>query len=148
MLQVLENILKRTLAENVAKLRKRLDLSQGDLAENTDLSLKMIQKIEYQEVWPSSDVIEKVAEKLGVNAWDLMWPSWAISGQQTKAQMHMADTIKDLTEQLDKVKSHPLYAYLENSTPEQIAFVKSYLDGSAVDHARAKLSQLEKSRKS
>lgn len=144
---MLENILKKTLAENVAKLRKGLDLGQSELAELAELSLKMIQKIEYQEVWPSSEVIERLAEKLGVNAWDLLWPSWAISGQQTKREMKLSEIIKEQQEELTKLKSHPLCVYLENATPEQIAFVKSYLSGSAREQAASILSKKSPKRK-
>lgn len=65
------NFSREILSKNVIFFRKKLGLTQSQLAEKSDLSIKMIQKIEYKSVNPSSETIDRIAQALGVTASDL-----------------------------------------------------------------------------
>lgn len=59
------------LGANLKRLREAQDWSQAKLAEKADLSLKMIQKIEYGQTSPSPETLDKIVGALGVKIQDL-----------------------------------------------------------------------------
>lgn len=66
--------LKKTedlLANNLIHLRHERELTQAELAEKADISLKMIQRMETRKVNPSFETIDKVAKALDVSVSDL-----------------------------------------------------------------------------
>lgn len=76
-------IVKSALSENVTTRRNRLDLTQAQLAEASGLSLKMIQKVEYQQAWPSPDTLSKIAQALQCKPWELLKEPSSVSPAET-----------------------------------------------------------------
>ena len=63
---------KQSLGERIKKLRKAKGLTQSDLAENINKSLRMVQKYEANDVAPGLDVIDNIAEALEINRLELL----------------------------------------------------------------------------
>ncbi len=53
------------LSKNIVRLRDARDWTQAELAEACDLSLKMIQKLEYGKAAPSPETLDKLSKALG-----------------------------------------------------------------------------------
>ena len=64
--------MKKVLGNNIRKFRNFSQLRQVDLAEMIGKSARMLQKYESGETAPSLEVIELLAEKLGVDFYDLL----------------------------------------------------------------------------
>ncbi|WP_242203062.1 helix-turn-helix domain-containing protein [Aestuariivivens insulae] len=64
------------LAQRVKELRNRKGLSQEDLAEESGLSLRTIQRIENSETEPRGDTLRKLAEALNCSPEDII--DWKI----------------------------------------------------------------------
>lgn len=62
---------KVLLRSNILRLRNTTNLTQAELAEKADLSVKMIQKVEYGSVSPSTETLDKLANALNVDVDDL-----------------------------------------------------------------------------
>lgn len=63
--------IRTVLAQNMKARRKELGISQAELAEKIDTSPNYISKIEAEEQFPSVQMIEKIAESLGIDSVDL-----------------------------------------------------------------------------
>lgn len=65
---------KEMLARNAIFFREKNGLTQEALAEKAGLSSKMIQKIEYQQSWPSAETLQKLVKVLKCELWELFFP--------------------------------------------------------------------------
>jgi len=95
------------LGKNLKRLRSEKQWTQDDLAETCDLSVKMIQKIEYGKTSPSLDTIDKLAKALSTSPGELFRGS-----QETAAFTPAADflaTFADLSPKLQKVVQALVY---------------------------------------
>lgn len=63
--------IRTVLAQNMKARRKELGISQAELAEKIDTSPNYISKIEAEKQFPSVQMIEKIAESLGIDSVDL-----------------------------------------------------------------------------
>lgn len=68
----MENLPRKTLGNNIRQIRKKLDLSQEQLAEKADLHRTYIGAIERGERNVSLDNIMAVSRALGVSASELL----------------------------------------------------------------------------
>lgn len=66
---------RRNLADNLRRLRKELNWSQEDLALECDLHRTFVAHVERERRNISLDNITKLAEVLGVEAWQLLLPT-------------------------------------------------------------------------
>jgi transcriptional regulator with XRE-family HTH domain len=57
---------KEILAQNLKKHRKRLGITQPELAENAGLSTNYLGMIEVARNFPTADVLERLAAALGI----------------------------------------------------------------------------------
>lgn len=64
--------LTKILAKNVRKERKRLDLTQEELAERVGISRAYMGYIEQGRNVPSLEILEKIAKALKVSPGDLL----------------------------------------------------------------------------
>jgi transcriptional regulator with XRE-family HTH domain len=65
---------KELLAVNIKALRKKWGFSQEKLAENADLSAQTISDIEGCRTWVSDKTLEKLAEVLNTDIFQLFMP--------------------------------------------------------------------------
>lgn len=61
------NKAKDLISRNLRRLRENMSWTQADLAEKADLSLKMIQKLEYGKTNPSTGTLDALSKALRVN---------------------------------------------------------------------------------
>lgn len=66
---------KENLASKIKALRKRRGFSQEQLAEESALSLRTVQRIEKGETVPHGDSLRKITQALNVNPDDIL--EWA-----------------------------------------------------------------------
>ncbi len=62
---------KTALKSNIVELRKKIGLSQGELAERIGKSQKTMSEIENGKVWPDHKTIQLIAKGLNVEETDL-----------------------------------------------------------------------------
>ncbi|HCC36534.1 MAG TPA: hypothetical protein DEQ14_02380 [Treponema sp.] len=70
--------LRTYLSANIKARREALSISQEKLAEMADVSVQMIKRIEGRRTWVSDTMLEKLAETLGVAAFQLLAPTDAV----------------------------------------------------------------------
>lgn len=73
------------LAENLKRLREASGWTQPRLAEKADLSLKMIQKIEYGKTSPTLETLDKISYALHAQVADLFR---SVQSLQSKHNVH------------------------------------------------------------
>ena len=66
--------LKQLLAFNIKQNRRRLGITQAQLAEKADASTQYIAMIELGRKFPSSEMLEKLAIAMGIDSLDLFSP--------------------------------------------------------------------------
>lgn len=91
--------LAKLLADNLRRFREKRDCTQEALAENADVSLDMIQKIEGKKSWPRLKMLRKIAKGLGIDETILFQtekPALPVTQRQ------MADVIESLQNENDK----------------------------------------------
>ena len=62
---------KEILAQNLKKHRKRLGITQPELAERAGLSINYLGMIEVARNFPTADVLERLAAALGIKSNEL-----------------------------------------------------------------------------
>lgn len=104
------------LAQGVKELRKRKGFSQKELAENSGLSLRTIQRIENEETEPTGETLKRIATILDITVNELIdWDSdkdiWKKTVKTKYEYLHIFDSklviskteeIKDLVEDYGK----------------------------------------------
>ena len=83
----MENI-KELLAQNLKKHRKRLGITQPELAERAGLSTNYLGMIEVAKNFPTADVLERLAKALGIKPNELF--SVSDSHEIAMEQLQMA----------------------------------------------------------
>jgi transcriptional regulator with XRE-family HTH domain len=79
---------KEILAQNLKKHRKRLGITQLELAESAGLSTNYLGMIEVARNFPTADVLERLAEALGIKSNELF--SVSDSPEVAMEQLQMA----------------------------------------------------------
>ncbi len=87
------------LAQNMKARRKDLGISQADLAERINTSPNYISKIESEKQFPSVQMIEKIAESLGIDSVDLF-----STKREEKKNLDIVqnDLVENVTNQIKK----------------------------------------------
>jgi transcriptional regulator with XRE-family HTH domain len=62
------------LSANIKARREALKISQEKLADLADISVQMVKRIEGRHTWVSDAMLEKLADALGVSAFQLLVP--------------------------------------------------------------------------
>ena len=68
-------LLRELLSANIRNRRETLDISQEKLAELADVSIQTIKGIEGRRTWVSDTMLEKLAQALGLSAFQLLVPA-------------------------------------------------------------------------
>jgi transcriptional regulator with XRE-family HTH domain len=100
--------IKEILANNLKKNRRRLGITQPELAERAGLSTHYLGMIEIARNFPTADVLERLAEALGIKSNEL----FSVSDSPERAMEQLQQAILDNMDQameraLDKaIKKH------------------------------------------
>ncbi|MCL1955283.1 MAG: helix-turn-helix domain-containing protein [Spirochaetes bacterium] len=79
---------KEILAQNLKENRRRLGITQPELAERAGLSTHYLGMIEIARNFPTADVLERLAVALGINSNELF--SVAVSPERAIEQLQQA----------------------------------------------------------
>jgi transcriptional regulator with XRE-family HTH domain len=92
------------LACNIKDRRKKLGMSQERLAELTDLSIQTIHFIEECRTWVSDKTLVRLADALGLEAFQLIIPVFDGKGKnRDPLRSQLLSTLKrDITDFIDK----------------------------------------------
>jgi len=88
--------IKEILAANLKENRRRKGLTQEKLAEIADISLHYLAMLEAANKFPSGEMIEKLAQALDIQAFQLFTPTATPEG----ALLHLEQSILDNIEQV------------------------------------------------
>ena len=83
--------LKEILAKNLKKHRKRLGITQPELAERAGLSTNYLGMIEVARNFPTADVLERLATALGIKSNEL----FSVSDSPERAMEQLQQSILD-----------------------------------------------------
>jgi transcriptional regulator with XRE-family HTH domain len=92
--------IREILANNLRENRQRLNLSQPKLAELANLSTHYIASIETSRKFPTPDVLERLAEALGIETHELFSVSYSAKNELEKLRNDIIHEIKTLNETL------------------------------------------------
>ena len=88
------------MASNIKKRRKVLGISQAVLAEKADTSTHHIAQIEQQNKFPSSEMLERIAQALEFDSWEL----FSAGPYSAEAIQRFQDGLKaDIEERLENL---------------------------------------------
>lgn len=75
---------KAIFIQNLRRGRKSKRLTQAEFAEAVDMSLRGYQKYEQGESAPTPEVLERFAEHIGCEPWELVSPAAGPSGDEAR----------------------------------------------------------------
>jgi len=92
---------REILAQNLKENRRRLGITQPELAEKAGLSTHYLAMIEIAQKFPSADVLDRLAAALGIGSNELF--SVSVSPERAMEQMQ-----QKILENLDQAIEHAL----------------------------------------
>ena len=107
----MDNI-REILAKNLRENRQRLNISQPKLAELANLSTHYIASIETSRKFPTPDVLERLAEALGIETHELFSVSYSAKKELENLRNDIINEVKalngtladDITEEIKSIK--------------------------------------------
>lgn len=99
--------IRKNLAVNIIRLRRHAGLTQSELAERADLSIKMIQQIEYEKSWPSPESLSAIAKAVGCTAEELLTDPSKDIKQNPVPDAQMDEIKKAVREAMANVTQQP-----------------------------------------
>lgn len=66
------NLTPSNLSEKIQSLRKKLGLNQGELADRAGINRSYLSQVENGHSSPTMEVVERIAQGLGVSIWTLL----------------------------------------------------------------------------
>jgi len=86
--------IKEILAANLRENRRKKGLTQEKLAEMADMSLHYLATLELGNNFPSGEMLEKLANALDIQAFQLFYPSSTPEGALLHLEQSIIDSIK------------------------------------------------------
>jgi len=80
--------IKEILARNLKENRRRLGITQPELAERAGMSTQYLAMIEIARKFPTADILERLSAALGINPHELF--SVAVSPERVMEQLQQA----------------------------------------------------------
>jgi transcriptional regulator with XRE-family HTH domain len=106
---------KDILARNLKKHRKRLGITQPELAERVGLSTNYIGMIEVARNFPTADVLERLAAALGIKSNELFSISDFPEIAMEQLQQNILDLINKRLDNLDQTIENTIENVLEKA---------------------------------
>jgi transcriptional regulator with XRE-family HTH domain len=103
--QIMTNV-KEILAQNLKENRRRLGITQPELAERAGMSTQYLAMIEIARKFPTADILERLAAALGINPHEL----FSVSVSPERAMGRLQQTILD---NMDQAMEHALDKAIE-----------------------------------
>lgn len=121
MMYMKENV-ALVFSSNLSRLRNSKKLTQAELAEALDLSLRAVQRYESGTSLPNTSVIDSIASKLNISIGDL----FSSSQQAPASSGSVQQVLKSLAENADLIE---MIANIDNA--ETIQLIKDFIKGNA-----------------
>ena len=90
---------KEILARNLKENRRRLSITQPELAEKAGMSTQYLAMIEIARKFPTADILERLAAALGINPHELF--SVSVSPESAMEQLQQA-ILANIDKKLDR----------------------------------------------
>jgi len=90
--------IKEILAQNLKENRRRLGITQPELAEKAGMSTQYLAMIEIARKFPTADILERLSLALGINPHELF--SVAVSPERAMKQLQQ-DILENINKKLD-----------------------------------------------
>jgi transcriptional regulator with XRE-family HTH domain len=103
--QIMTNV-KKILAQNLKENRRRLGITQPELAERAGMSTQYLAMIEIARKFPTADILERLAAALGINPHELF--SVSVSPERAMEQLQRA-----ILDNMDRAMEHALDKAIE-----------------------------------
>jgi transcriptional regulator with XRE-family HTH domain len=91
---------KQILAQNLKENRRRLGITQPELAERAGMSTQYLAMIEIARKFPTADILERLAAALGINPHELF--SVAVSPERAMERLQQA-ILNNFDQKLDNL---------------------------------------------
>jgi len=92
--------IKEVLAQNLKENRRRLGITQPELAERAGMSTQYLAMIEIARKFPTADILEKLSVALGINPHELF--SVSVSPERAMKQLQQ-EILDNIDKKLDKL---------------------------------------------
>ena len=104
--------IREILARNLRENRKRLGITQAELAEKADISTNFVAMIELQHKFPAPETLERLAAALGIGTSEL----FAVQASPEEAMERLQQAIlSDLDRAIEKAVDKAIDRKLKNS---------------------------------
>ena len=103
--------IKEILAQNLKENRRRLGITQPELAKLAGMSTQYLAMIETARKFPTADILERLAAALGINPHELFF----VAGSPERAMEQLQQSI---LANMDRVMVHALKQVRENQYEE------------------------------
>jgi len=109
--------IKEILAQNLKENRRRLGITQPELAERASMSTQYLAMIEIARKFPTADILERLAAALGISPHELF--SVAVSPERAMEQLQQAilDSLDKRLDNLDQTIEHAVDKAIEKRSP-------------------------------
>jgi transcriptional regulator with XRE-family HTH domain len=98
--QIMTNV-KEILARNLKENRRRLGITQPELAERAGMSTQYLAMIEIARKFPTADILERLSAALGINPHELF--SVAVSPERAMERLQQS-----ILDNMDRAMEHAL----------------------------------------
>jgi transcriptional regulator with XRE-family HTH domain len=112
-----ERDIRSILSLNIKRYRDNRNLSQADLAEKLDISVKFLSNIENGNRWISPNTLAKVASALNIDTYELFKPEKALTLELSTVLNKYADeAVIAVTQTLNTIRGY--YLTQSNNSPK------------------------------
>ena len=98
--------IKEILARNLKENRRKLGITQPELAERAGMSTQYLAMIEIARKFPTADILERLSAALGINPHELF--SVSVSPERAMEQLQQA-----ILDNMDRAMEHALDKAIE-----------------------------------
>ena len=103
--------IREILAENMRENRRRLGITQSELAEKANISTNFVAMIELKQKFPSPEIMEQIAGALGIDTPMLF--AAQVSAEQSLEKLHQA-ILDNLDQTIGKAVDRAIDEKLKN----------------------------------
>jgi len=120
--------LRSILSQNIRKARASLHISQSKLAEFANISVSHILDIEYCKTWVSDKTLQKIAQALSLESYELLIPEITIKTGKTKLKKNEREQIAVIIKGKKREMSKKIGEIMDDLTLELNKLYKSTKD--------------------
>jgi transcriptional regulator with XRE-family HTH domain len=91
--------LREILAKNLRENRRKCGFSQEKLAEKADISTHYVTMLELARNFPTSEVLERIADALGIEVYELFWVAASPEAELERLHRTIVDDIRQTIEE-------------------------------------------------